>query len=73
MHLKRVHAKDKKNKEAKRRQQRRNGRTPAEQLVVLDERLGEGVGAESERERLQAMIDNPKPVRRKTVKRCKKK
>lgn len=38
---------------------KRNERSAAQQLKLLDERLGEGVGAASERARLQKLIDNP--------------
>lgn len=37
---------------AEERKQLRQERTPAEQLAMLDDRLGVGVGAERERERL---------------------
>lgn len=34
-------------------------RTAEQQLALLDERLGEGVGATKERARLQHLIENP--------------
>ena len=42
--------------QAEARQRQRDELKPAEQLAVLDERLGVGVGAERERARLQALI-----------------
>ncbi len=36
------------------RETSRMGRTPAQQLVVLDQRLGKGIGAKRERKRLAA-------------------
>jgi hypothetical protein len=43
--------------EAKERQRQRDGRTPEEQLAILDMRLGVGKGAKKERARLAALID----------------
>ena len=43
---------EQKRTEAEARQRQRDQRTPTEQLAILDERLGDGVGAERERERL---------------------
>lgn len=43
--------------EAKKRAKARADRTPEEQIALLDKRLGVGVGAMREREKLQAEID----------------
>tara|TARA_R110002020_G_scaffold24788_1_gene81081 strand:+ start:431 stop:664 length:234 start_codon:yes stop_codon:yes gene_type:complete len=40
-------------------EEERSNRTPQQQLAVLDQRLGEGVGAVRERQRLHYLIDNP--------------
>ena len=37
----------------------RKARTPAQQIKVLDDRLGEGVGAKKERAKLMAQIPKP--------------
>lgn len=42
------------------RQQLRNALTPAQQLAVLDDRLGVGTGAKRERARLEALINTKK-------------
>jgi hypothetical protein len=42
--------------EAKERQALRDKRTPQDQLRVLDAKLGVGVGAKKERERLQKLL-----------------
>lgn len=48
------------------RAEERAKRSPAQQLIVLDHRLGEGAGAVKERQRLQTLIDNPpKPTKKK--------
>jgi len=47
--------------EAEAREAARAGRTPQEQLAILDERLGVGQGAAKERARLQAEIDKQPP------------
>ena len=44
-------------------------RSPAQQLAVLDRRLGEGEGAKKERQRLQFLIDNPPSQRTKKEKK----
>jgi len=40
-------------KDAEERQTKRNKRSAAEQIAQLDERLGDGLGAEKEREKLK--------------------
>lgn len=42
--------------EATGRQEVRDKRTPRQQIIILDQRLGVGQGAEKERARLQAKI-----------------
>ena len=48
---------EKRQREAIERQSRREKRTPQEQLQILDQRLGPGIGAERERARLTSMIE----------------
>jgi hypothetical protein len=45
--------------EAAERQAAWSGLTPKQQLEALDRRLGKGQGAERQRARIQARIDNP--------------
>ena len=45
---------------AKERKQRREKRSPQEQLALLDRRLGKGVGARKERARLKKLIKEKK-------------
>ena len=44
---------------AQARQEARGGRTPQQQLGILDEKLGSGVGAVRERKRLLQMLSSP--------------
>ena len=41
------------------RQAKRDNLTPHEQLTLIDQRLGKGVGASKERARLHLLIDEP--------------
>lgn len=50
------HGKEARQRKADERQAVREARTPQEQLRILDERLGEGKGAQKERARLAALI-----------------
>ena len=47
-------------KEAEERSDRRNKRTPEQQIALLDEKLGKGVGSKSERRRLEVMLNAAK-------------
>jgi len=47
---------EKRQDEAHARQMDRETRTPKQQLALLDKRLGKGVGAKRERERLALLI-----------------
>jgi|14BtaG_2_1085337.scaffolds.fasta_scaffold36342_2 hypothetical protein len=60
----RVH-RDELRADAERRQEERATRSPREQLVLLDQRLGEGLGAVKERKKLQSLVDNPPPPAKK--------
>ena len=46
---------------AKQLQEQRAQRSPAQQLELLDQRFGVGLGAQKERRRLMALIDAPAP------------
>jgi hypothetical protein len=56
---------------AQRRLSDRAQRSPEQQLALLDQRLGEGVGAKRERARLQSLIEAPKPEKKKKIKKKK--
>ena len=45
-------------KDAEGRKEERNKRSPEDQLKLLDDRLGVGIGAKKERTRLQKLIDD---------------
>jgi len=52
------HSAESKREDAEERQKLRNELTPEKQIALLDRRLGLGVGAKRERERLQALIND---------------
>jgi len=51
--LRRRNRKERRRQEAELRQEERNERSSKEQLALLDRRLGKGVGAKKERQRLR--------------------
>jgi len=53
-----TNSKEQRRLRAEARQREREQRTPTEQLAVLDGRLGDGAGAESERARLGSLINH---------------
>ncbi len=55
--------KEDRRRRANERQETRAKRTPEEQLRLLDDRFGPGLGAAKERARLQALIDEAKRQR----------
>ncbi len=57
---KKAHGSEARQMRAEIRRETREGRSPQEQLVMLDSRLGDGVGAQKERARLQKMIEEGK-------------
>jgi len=54
---------DERQREAVERDESRAGRSPSEQLSMLDARLGESMGAQRERHRLLKAIEESKPKR----------
>ncbi len=61
-------------KEAAERQEARNKLSPSEQIALLDQRLGKGLGAKKERARLRKLMDaKPKETSPKEEKPAKKK
>lgn len=66
------HRHEQRHQDALKRQDERDGRSPAEQLRLLDARLGKGVGAKKERARLTRLLGGTKAVK-KTNRRRKKK
>lgn len=51
------HGPEARQRKADEREETRDARSPREQLGLLDQRLGVGIGARRERARLQAQID----------------
>jgi hypothetical protein len=59
---------DERKEEAVERDESRAGRSPSEQLTLLDARLGDSMGAQRERLRLLRAIEESKPKKRSTKK-----